>query len=37
MDYNLIVFSGMIFLIVCALLGVVPALLYYVLKKNANA
>lgn len=36
MDYNIIVMSGMIFLTVCTLLGAVPALLLYLVKKNAK-
>jgi hypothetical protein len=37
MDYNIVVMSGMIFLIVCMFLGMIPALLFYLAKKNANA
>jgi hypothetical protein len=37
MDYNIVVMSGMIFLIVCMLLGTIPALLFYLAKKNAKA
>ncbi|SDH75328.1 hypothetical protein SAMN04489735_10524 [Aneurinibacillus thermoaerophilus] len=36
MDYNVIVMSGMVFLIVCLLLGAVPALFFYLRKKNVN-
>lgn len=37
MDDNLIVMSGMIFLIICALLGAIPALLLYLAKVNVKA
>lgn len=37
MDDSLVIMSGMIFLIICALLGAIPALLLYLAKLNIKA